>query len=77
MENENMPKPFAELLTKEDVVQCLVTEWGARASQFYNNTKSKSVEKFWTFNRCARHLGNLRKNYHMTPHGYRLNTPQL
>lgn len=72
----NTPTPFTELRSKEDVVQCLVTEWGYRSSQFYNHIKSKSVEKFWTFNRCAKHLGDLRKNYHMTPHGWRRNTPQ-
>ena len=52
-----------EFSSKMDVVQCLVNEWGYRSSQFYNSSTNKSVEKFWTFNRCLQHLFDLRRNY--------------
>jgi hypothetical protein len=55
--------------TKTEIVKCLVDEWDYRDSQFYNNLSNKSVEKFWTYNRCLNHLFDLRKNYIKTEHG--------
>jgi|APGre2960657404_1045060.scaffolds.fasta_scaffold170301_2 hypothetical protein len=57
------------LNTKEEIVAVLVKEWGFRSSQFYNNETNKQVEKIWTLNRCARYLGDLKKNYVMTETG--------
>jgi hypothetical protein len=54
-----------EFKNKEEVVECLVSEWKYRTSQFYNTEKSKQVEKFWTFNRCVKHLFDLRDNFYI------------
>jgi hypothetical protein len=54
---------------REEVIECLVNEWGYRTSQFYNNEKNKQVEKIWTLNRCARHLSDLRNNYYRDEYG--------
>jgi hypothetical protein len=50
---------------KAEVVECLVSEWKYRTSQFYNTEKNKQVEKFWTFSRCVQHLFDLRNNYYI------------
>lgn len=55
--------------SKMEIVQCLVNEWGYRQSQFYNNQTNRSVEKFWTYNRCLQHLFDLRRNYVRTEDG--------
>jgi hypothetical protein len=52
-----------EFNSKEEIVECLVKEYGYRKSQLYNSATNKSVEKFWTYSRCLQHLTNLRKNY--------------
>jgi hypothetical protein len=65
--NENQ-----EFRTKEEIVECLVNEWGYRRSQFYNNETNKSIEKSWTFGKCLDHLNNLRRNYVKTEHGLTL-----
>jgi hypothetical protein len=66
-----MPKSKlkTEFASKLEIVQCLIDEWDYRQSQFYNSSTNKSVEKFWTYNRCLQHLFDLRKNYIRTEHG--------
>ena len=55
--------------TKTEIVKALVVEWGYRTEQFYNTPTNKQNEKFWTYNRCLKHLYDLRKNYIRTEHG--------
>jgi hypothetical protein len=55
--------------SKMEIVQCLVNEWGEQESSFYNRPTNRSVEKFWTYNRCLLYLFNLRKNYIRTEYG--------
>lgn len=55
--------------SKAEIVECLVKEWGYKESQFYNNPTNKSVEKFWTYNRCLQHLFKLRREYVKIEHG--------
>jgi hypothetical protein len=64
---KNIPQDFP---TKMDIVKTLVAEWGFRESQFYNSSTNKSVERFWTYNRCLQYLFKLRKDYVRTEHGY-------
>jgi hypothetical protein len=63
---KDLPTVFS---SKMEIVKALVTEWGYRESQFYNNSTNKSVEKFWTYNRCLQHLFKLRREYVRTEHG--------
>jgi hypothetical protein len=55
--------------SKAEIVKCLVDEWGYKESQFYNNSTNKSVDKFWTYNRCLQYLFKLRREYVRTEHG--------
>ena len=55
--------------SKAEIVKCLIEEWGYREPQFYNSATNKSVEKFWTYNRCLKHLFDLRENYVRTSYG--------
>ena len=55
--------------SKLEIVKCLVDEWGESEAGFYNSKTNKSVEKFWTYNRCLQHLFDLRRNYVKTEHG--------
>lgn len=55
--------------SKLEIVKCLVEEWGYKESQFYNNSTNKSVDKFWTYNRCLQHLFHCRRHYVFTKHG--------
>ena len=55
--------------SKLEIVKCLVDEWDYSESQFYNNATNKSVEKFWTYNRCLQYLFKLRREYVRTEHG--------
>jgi len=70
MQNESNPNLQTEFNSKMDIVKCLVSEWGYRESQFYNNATNKQVEKQWTYNRCIKHLYDLRTNYDRTEHGW-------
>jgi hypothetical protein len=40
-----------EFNTRQDIIQALVEEFNEKASSFNNNEKTKSREKFWTYNR--------------------------
>ena len=53
------------ILRRKDIFcfEQFVKQWGL----------NKSVEKFWTYNRCLNHLFDLRKNYIKTEHGRTLN----
>lgn len=69
MEITNLDKQLkTEFTCKTEIVQCLVEEWGYRTSQFYNNATNQQVEKRWTYNRCLKHLFDLRRNYVRTEH---------
>jgi hypothetical protein len=55
--------------TKSEIVKCLVEEWGEKETSFYNTATNKQREKFWTYNRCLKHLHDLRENYVRTSYG--------
>ena len=55
--------------SKAEIVECLVEEWGENKAGFYNSKTNKSVEKFWTYNRCLQYLFKLRREYVKTEHG--------
>jgi hypothetical protein len=40
-----------EFNTRQDIIKALVEEFNEKASSFNNNEKTKSREKFWTYNR--------------------------
>jgi hypothetical protein len=40
-----------EFNTRQDIINALVNEFSEKASSFNNNEKTKSREKFWTYNR--------------------------
>lgn len=40
-----------EFKTRQDIIQALVEEFSEKESSFNNNEKTKSREKFWTYNR--------------------------
>lgn len=50
-------------MTKEEIVKELVSSWGCKKESFYNTKTSKSVEKFWTLNRCINYLAKLEREY--------------
>jgi hypothetical protein len=66
MSNQDLQTEFN---SKLEIVQCLVKEWGYTQSSFYNSPTNKSVEKFWTYNRCLKHLFDLRENYIRSEYG--------
>jgi hypothetical protein len=37
--------------TREEIINALVTEFNEKPGSFINNEKTKSREKFWTYNR--------------------------
>jgi len=37
--------------TREEIINALVTEFSEKPGSFNNNEKTKSREKFWTYNR--------------------------
>ena len=47
--------------TRQDIVKALVEEFSEKASSFNNNEKTKSREKFWTYNRLL-HFYHKKKN---------------
>ena len=51
--------------SKMEIVQALREEFGENPKGFYNSPTNKSVEKFWTFNRCLQYLNKLRREYVM------------
>ncbi len=51
--------------SKMEIVQALQAEFGEKPTGFYNTATNKSVEKFWTFNRCLQYLFKLRRDYVM------------
>ena len=40
-----------EFNTRQDIIKALVEEFKEKESSFNNNEKTKSREKFWTYNR--------------------------
>jgi hypothetical protein len=52
---------------KEAVVATLVSNWGMKKESFYNTPTNKSVEKFWTYNRCLNFLRKLERDYTYNP----------
>jgi hypothetical protein len=40
-----------EFKTREDIIKALVAEFGEKEGSFNNNERTKSREKFWTYNR--------------------------
>ena len=54
-------------MTKEEIVTELVSKWGMKKESFYNSATSKSVEKFWTLNRCRNFLNKLEREYIYNP----------
>ena len=52
---------------KEAVVATLVSNWGMKKESFYNTPTNKSVEKFWTLNRCRKFLNKLEREYIYNP----------
>jgi len=55
--------------SKLEIVQALQAEYGENPKGFYNTNTNKSVEKFWTYNRCLQYLFKLRRDYVRTEHG--------
>jgi hypothetical protein len=55
--------------TKMEIVEALQAEYGENPKSFYNTLTNKSVEKFWTYNRCLQYLFKLRRDYVRTKHG--------
>ena len=58
-----------EFNTKMEIVEALQAEYGENPKSFYNTSTNKSVEKFWTYNRCLQYLFKLRRDYVRTEHG--------
>lgn len=58
-----------EFNSKMEICIALQDEWGESINGFYNSSTNKSVEKFWTYNRCLKYLFKLRKDYVRTEHG--------
>jgi hypothetical protein len=70
MSNQDQNKPLqTEFNSKMEIVQCISNEWGENPSSFYNSKTNKSVEKFWTYNRCLQYLFKLRRDYIRTKYG--------
>ena len=55
--------------SKLEIVEALQAEYGENPKSFYNTPTNKSVEKFWTYNRCLQYLFKLRRDYVRTEHG--------
>ena len=58
-----------EFNTKMEIVEALQAEFSENPKSFYNTSTNKSVEKFWTYNRCLQYLFKLRRDYVRTEHG--------
>jgi len=46
--------------TREDVIKALQIEFNENPKGFTNNERTKSREKFWTFNRLHKYYWNLK-----------------
>ena len=46
---------------KEEVVDALVKDFGKNKKSYYNTPTNKQNEKFWTYNRTAKHYYDLLK----------------
>lgn len=55
--------------SKMEIVEALQAEYGENPKSFYNTPTNKSVEKFWTYNRCLQYLFKLRRDYVRTEYG--------
>jgi hypothetical protein len=49
-----------QFTTREQVIKALQIEFNEKPGSFTNNEKTKSREKFWTFNRLHKYYWNLR-----------------
>jgi len=49
-----------ELNTRTDVIKALVAEFNEKPAGFNNNERTKSNEKFWTFNRLFHYYWDLK-----------------
>jgi hypothetical protein len=45
---------------RTEVIEALVKEYNEKPGSFSNNEKTKSREKFWTFNRLHKYYWNLK-----------------
>jgi hypothetical protein len=45
---------------RTQIIEALVKEYGEKPGSFTNNEKTKSREKFWTFNRLNKYYWNLK-----------------
>ncbi len=45
---------------RTEIIEALVKEYGEKAASFNNNEKTKSREKFWTYNRLHQYYWNLK-----------------
>ena len=55
--------------SKLEIVEALQAEYGENPKSFYNTLTNKSVETFWTYNRCLQYLFKLRRDYVRTEYG--------
>jgi len=44
--------------TRDEVIDALVKDFGCKAASFNNNERTKSREKFWTYNRLRNYYYN-------------------
>jgi hypothetical protein len=49
-----------EFKNREEIIAALVVEYGENPKSFNNNEKTKSREKFWTFNRLHKYYWNMK-----------------
>ena len=50
-------------MSKMEIVQLIVKEYGGQVSSYYNTPTNKSREKFWTWNRTFHHYLDLKENF--------------
>jgi hypothetical protein len=49
-----------EFKTRTDIINALQSEFNEKPASFNNNERTKSREKFWTYNRLHRYYWNLK-----------------
>jgi len=57
-----MKKDVCEM-SKMEIVQLIVKEFGGQKSSYYNTATNQQRNKFWTWNRTFRHYLDLKENF--------------
>ena len=50
-------------MSKMEIVQLIVKEYGGQVSSYYNTPTNQQRNKFWTWNRTFRHYLDLKENF--------------